>query len=73
MKHLQISMNFFHKIGIRDLYINQHNPKFGSDLRNVREMRSISVSVGFFTSYPICAPNRAYQKIIKCCGTQSSL
>ena len=31
MKHLQIFMNFFHKIEIRDLYINQQNPKFGSD------------------------------------------
>ena len=71
MKHLQIFMNFVHIIRIRGLYINQHNPKFGSDLRNVSEMRSISVSVGVFTSYPICAPNRAYQKIIKCCDTCS--
>ena len=64
-------MNFVYKIRIRGQYINQQNPKFDSDCKNVREMRSILASEGVDTSFPICTPNGAYKKIIKGCGTRS--
>ena len=70
MKHLQIFMNFVYKIRIRDLFIKQQNPKFDSDWKNVREIRSILASEGVNTSYLICTSNGAYKKIIKCCGTR---